>query len=111
MTDERARRLGLNEALFRELNEQLERLAGDMLPPETPLDIVCECANADCAARLRVSREAYERVRSDSALFFAAEGHGVPDLEDVVERAAAYTVVRKHEGVPAEIAEATDPRA
>lgn len=110
MTDERARRLGLNEALFRELNEQLERLAGDALPPETPLDIVCECANADCAARLRVARGAYEQARADSALFLVADGHVVPDLEKVVEQAAGYMVVRKHEGLPAQVAEATDPR-
>ncbi len=109
--EERARRVGLNEALFRELNEQLQLLAGGLLPSETPLDLICECARADCAARLRVSRGAYERIRSDPVLFFVRAGHVEEEVEDVVEETPAYQVVRKHEGTPAAIAAATDPRS
>jgi hypothetical protein len=36
--------------------------------------------------------------------------HVTPDVEEVVSQTDRFTVVRKREGTPAEVAEATDPR-
>ena len=107
--EERERRIGMNEALFREVNERLEELAQSFARPET-LDLICECGNASCASRIEMDRKEYEQVRSDSATFAIVKGHEIPDVEEIVERRKRYDVVRKIAGEAEEIAEKTDPR-
>lgn len=108
--EERERRVGLNEALFRSVNERMvtiERTAGLV---DDELEIVCECGDVSCAERLAVPVSGYEDVRGDSSLFFVRPGHEIADVEDVVATAGAYNVVRKHPGAPRAAAEETDPR-
>jgi predicted metal-dependent hydrolase len=107
--EERERRIGMNEALFREVNERLEELAQGFAHPET-LDLICECGNPSCASRIEMDRKEYEQVRSDSATFAIVKGHETPDVEEIVERRKRYDVVRKRAGEAEEIAEKTDPR-
>jgi hypothetical protein len=107
--EERERRIGMNEALFREVNERLEELAQGFGHPET-LDLICECGNANCASRIEMDRKEYEQVRSDPATFAIVKGHEIPDVEEIVERRKRYDVVRKIAGEAEEIAEKTDPR-
>ena len=45
--DERTRRIGLNEAVFREVNERIEGLAAEFKVGEG-LDLICECGDASC---------------------------------------------------------------
>ena len=110
--DERKRRIGENEALFRTVNETVDELNRGLaaLTDET-IDIVCECGDIDCQQRLVVPLPAYEHVRSESVLFFVVPGHELPSTETVVEETSGYNVVRKDPGGPAAIAEATDPRS
>ena len=107
--EERERRIGLNEALFREVNERLEELAQGFAHPET-LDLICECGNVSCASRIEMDRKEYEQVRSDSTTFAIFKGHEIPDVEEIVERRKAYDVVRKISAEAQEAAEKTDPR-
>jgi hypothetical protein len=109
--DERARRVGRNEALFRTINEELEKLERASALEQGDLTIVCECGDLLCDERFVVSMSAYEDVRADSSLFFVLPGHEKPDVEDVVARDDGYYIVRKHPGGPARLAEATDPRS
>jgi hypothetical protein len=110
--DERARRVGANEAVFREINEQVENLNRGMAEiSDNQMHIVCECGDLICVERLVVPVSKYEEIRSDSALFFIVRGHDKPDVEDVVEQTDAYDVVRKHPGDPEELAEEADPRS
>jgi hypothetical protein len=110
--DVRARRIGENEVLFRAVNEEVEELQRGMAAvSDDRMHIVCECGNINCVERLVVPIRKYEEIRSDSALFFIVPGHEKPDVEDVVEDVGAYAVVRKEEGGPAELADATDPRS
>ena len=110
--DERARRIGDNEALFRAVNEQVEELQRGMAAvSDDRMHIVCECGNLDCVERIVVPLGRYEEIRSDSTLFFIVPGHDKPDVEDVVEDEDAFQVVRKKDGGPAALAEATDPRS
>jgi hypothetical protein len=106
---ENARRVGLNEALFREVNERLEEV-GESFGLDS-LDLICECSEIDCAERITVSIPEYEALRSNPRLFAVAPGHEVDDVEEVVERRERYDVILKREGPPARIAEQTDPRA
>ena len=46
----------------------------------------------------------YRAVRSEPELFAIALGHELPDVEDVVRTNERFSVVRKREGTPAEIA-------
>jgi hypothetical protein len=102
LSEERAAR---NEALFREVNEQVESLA-DGEGAETKF--LCECSDDRCTERLDVPRAVYEAVRAHPRRFLVLPGHA-DDFEHVVEHAAGYAVVEK-EGRAGEIAEQTDPR-
>lgn len=107
-----AERVGRNEALFRQVNEQVEELSRTLSNRGDPtMNVVCECGDLGCVAGLVVSLAAYERVRSDPALFFVQPGHELPDVEEVVEKQAGYHIVRKRSGTPEEIATETDPRS
>jgi len=109
--DERGRRVGRNEAVFREVNEQIESLnRGLAAISDNTMHIVCECGDLRCATQLVVPVGDYERIRAEPALFFVIPGHERPDVEDTVEETEGYHVVRKHEGEPARIARETDPR-
>jgi hypothetical protein len=106
---ERERRIGLNEALFREVNERLRGLGKHF--DLADLDVICECGNADCAERITMSHSDYEELRAQPTLFAIVPGHEKPDVEDVVEQRRGYAVVRKHAGEEAELARQTDPRS
>jgi hypothetical protein len=109
--DERARRIGENEALFRAVNEQVEELQRGMAAvSDDRMHIVCECGELGCTERIVVPVGKYEEVRSDPTLFLIVSGHEKPDVEDVVEDAGSFAVVRKRDGGPADLAAATDPR-
>jgi hypothetical protein len=92
--DERTRRVGLNEALFREVNERIEQLEERFGLESEILSIVCECGYASCTERIHLA---------------VVKGHDIPDLETVIAERQNYDVVRKRPGSPAEIAEATEP--
>jgi hypothetical protein len=108
VVDERERRIGQNEALFREVNERIERLSQTLQATDS-ITILCECGDASCTEQIEVSLPEYERVRQDPTLFFVVLGHEQTDVEDVVEQGEGYTVVRKTDGA-AEVARERDPR-
>jgi hypothetical protein len=106
---ERERRLGLNEALFREVNERLKTLGRHF--DLGNLDLICECGRSSCAERITMSPADYEQLRSDPTLFAIASGHQIEDVEDVVADRQSYAVIRKHAGGEAQLATQTDPRS
>ena len=108
---DRERRLGLNEALFRDVNEKLRAVNEAFAAITDTFDIICECGHATCDERLSVPPETYEDVRADPVLFLVVRGHEIPDVEDVVRETDSYMVVRKHPGDPARVAVTTDPRS
>ena len=108
--DERKRRIGVNEAIFREANERIQDLNKSFAILTDRLVLVCECGDGQCVEKISVSPEAYEELRSDPTQFAVGPGHEIPDVEEVVARGEGYDVVRKVDEVPRHIAEATDPR-
>jgi hypothetical protein len=109
---ERARRIGNNEALFREVNEHVESLSRGLAEAsDRQLHIVCECGDLTCAEALTVPLGKYEAVRADATLFFVKPGHEATDVEAVVEHTERFDVVRKRAGDAQRIAEQTDPRS
>jgi hypothetical protein len=108
--NERKRRVAENEALFRSVNEQIDRLAGTVTVPTDELAVVCECGTATCTDRIRIAQPEYTRIRADSTLFVLKPGHDDPESETVVERGEAYWTVRKDPGTSARIAESLAER-
>jgi hypothetical protein len=107
----REERIGLNEAVFREVNERIEDLAETFQLKDEPLDLVCECGDAACVRRITMTRTEYEELRSEPRQFAVHPGHEYPDVEEVVERRKGYDIVSKNQGIPEKIAERTDPRS
>jgi hypothetical protein len=107
----REERIGMNEAVFRDVNERIQDVASAFHLTSEPLDLICECGDAGCVERISLTRAEYENVRADSHHFAVASGHVAPDVEEVVAERSGYDVVRKYKGIPAEIAQQTDPRS
>lgn len=97
-------RAARNEALFREVNENIARLEERYGQAHTEPVYICECANAECTDQLAIDPETYERIRQQARLFFVRPGHEDPQLERVVERHDDYLVVEKT-GAAGEVAE------
>ena len=98
---ERKRRIGENEALFRNVNQRVRPLDGDWMT------ILCECGNLGCRDQLVISRDEYARVRDDPTAFILRPGHDVHDTEQVLSKHIEYWIVQKLPGVPARVARAS----
>lgn len=109
MPDDLQERLGANEAVFRQINERIERghWPGE---EDSPVGFRCECARLGCNDVIELSPREYERVRSNPRRFIVLPGHERLDIEVVVERSAGYLIVEKLNQA-AEKAEETDPRS
>jgi hypothetical protein len=110
MTQSREERIGLNEAVFREVNERIESLAESFDLGSQPLDLICECGDVSCVQRIHMTHAEFEELRSDPHLFAISPGHDIPDVESIVARRGGYDVVEKHPGEAQEVAERTDRR-
>ena len=108
--EERARRVGENEALFREVNERVREVAESFSVVSEYADFVCECGDGVCTKRIAMTLAEYELVRSDPRRFVIVDGHEAPAVERVVERGERFSVVEKDAGEPAALAVETDPR-
>lgn len=109
--DERARRIGQNEILFRDVNERLRELNESFSLVLENAEFVCECGDASCVERITMTLADYEELRRNPTRFAIRKGHEIPDVEDVVGETPAYAIVQKREGLPARLAAQHDPRA
>jgi len=101
MLEERKRRIGENEGVFRSVNERIQPLDRDWMT------ILCECGQLTCRDQLVILRDEYASVRADPTMFLVRPGHDVAETEEVVLRHDEFWIVRKHPGLPADIARAT----
>ncbi len=94
---ERQRREALNQAVFRDVNEEIrgayeaheaEDDGADGMPT-----FVCECGEGTCLAMIPLPLEKYRQIRVDPRRFLVASGHEAPDAERVVERHDRWSVV------------------
>jgi predicted ThiF/HesA family dinucleotide-utilizing enzyme len=104
VADEGKRRIAMNEATFRRINEAVR---GD--PPDAVVAFLCECGRLGCNQLIGLTRAQYEAVRSHPRRFALVPGHEIIEAEDVVERHAEYRVVEKHADA-SDVVERTDPR-
>ena len=76
-----AERRALNENVFREVNERLERLGEEF--GDDAVEFLCECADPDCSAALSIPVSAYEAVRNHARRFLIVPGHQRADVTQV----------------------------
>jgi hypothetical protein len=105
----RAARIAKNEAVFREVNERIERTAQESKTADS-FGFVCECGKEECLELIDLSIFQYERVRANPLWFCVVPGHEIESVEDVVERSADFNIVKKL-GVGQDVARITDPRS
>jgi hypothetical protein len=108
---DRERRIGENEALFREVNERVNALLRPHAFWGTVSDWICECPDETCTERITMTPEEYEELRSNPTHFAVAPDmkHVRPEVESVLERHERYWMVEK-KGDAAEVAEDRDIR-
>jgi hypothetical protein len=108
VTDVRQERAAKNQAVFRDVNEGIRDITE--VQEETRGEILCECEDLTCVARIPVTLKEYELVRAHGHRFLVLDGHGRHDVETVVDRTDRYMVVEKIEH-GAVVAHRLDPRA
>ena len=108
--DEHDRRVGINETLFRDVNERVRELEEGFGAPGGLLHFVCECGDAECIERVLLTKEEYESVRARGTWFALVRGHEIPAVERVVRETDRFLVVEKLAGAPAKLADERDPR-
>jgi len=88
----RQAKLAENEDFFRRINEHLEEHTPESA---SPLIVICECDDVDCAKRIPLSHADYDAVRAEPTHFLVTPGHSDPEVEEVMRRADTFEVVRK----------------
>jgi hypothetical protein len=99
--------MGMNESLFREVNERLADRA-DGRGSES-FEIVCECDHEECTNRIAISVADYETVRARPTDFIVLADHVDPTCERVIASREGFEVVEKF-GEAAEVARIANPR-
>ena len=92
-------RVGYNEAWARDLNKRKAEWERGQLVS----GFRCECWQAECATRIRLSPKEWQEVRSQPDHFAVAPGHVAPDIESVVEKYSDFWLVKK-QGKAGEVA-------
>ena len=76
----REERIGLNEAVFREVNERIEDAGTTLLPHDQPMEFLCECDDRDCVEKVSATRAEYEAIRAVGTHFVVLPGHEDPGV-------------------------------
>jgi transcription initiation factor TFIID subunit TAF12 len=110
------RRLAENEAIFRQLNEQVNagfdetnKLAQEDNQPEfvvtphhddSPIQFFCECADENCTDRITVTLIKYQEIHKNRNDFMVVPGHEVTSVEKILLEQPDYSVVEKNAEPP-----------
>jgi hypothetical protein len=108
VSDWREEQVG-NETNSREINEWIDESASSQDAEET-YPYICECSDGACKATIALTHVEYEEVRAYGTHFAIARDHESPDLDLMVSERKGFTIVRKLPGMPARLADDSDPR-
>lgn len=102
-----------NEMLFRRENEEvgdaLEDLDAIHIENDKPdlvwdddaqISFKCECSDENCEQRIPLELSAYKDIHKDRSAFIVKPGHQVEAIEEVINKNANYSVVRKDKKIP-----------
>jgi hypothetical protein len=90
----RKKRMGRNEALFREINDYIADVS-HALPASEAFEILCECARLECTEKIGITKEEYLGARVSSDTFIVLFGHHQPEIERVVGEVKGSLLVEK----------------
>ena len=110
MNEERLRRIGENEALYRQVNEQVESISEGTVATRGAFDVICECGTLDCTTQIAISADEYEQARSESERFIVVPGHQIDEIEAVIADHGSFYVIEKTPPEARQVAEEMDPR-
>ena len=96
MDDAQKGRLAQNEDFFREVNDKINAKAESHGTDSHAYDFFCECSDARCVERVRLTLAEYETVRADPTRFVVQKDHVVREIEHVVEEVEDHMVIEKH---------------
>lgn len=97
-----------NELAARAGNKESVKVLKRHTPPEehreAKIEFTCECADADCRARVRLTlheyehlhKDYYEHLHKDYSQFIVAKGHVESSIEQVQKSTKNLTVVEKY---------------
>ena len=108
--DDRVRRVGENEALYRLVNERIQNLRAGVATSSGEFGVVCECAALACKTQIMITPVVYERTRANSDHFIVLHGHQLDDIETIVEDHGSFIVIEKTPEEAKQIAAEMDPR-
>lgn len=87
-------RLAENQRAFRIANERLRGALGNMAGRE-PIPFLCECGDDTCLARIDLTLEEYEGIRTHESRFVIVPDHPTLPGERVVQENGSYQIVEK----------------
>jgi hypothetical protein len=108
--DARGERVSRNEAIYREVNREIERASkhpGNQ--PQDRFEVICECGEEGCSATLELTASEYDDAHAQRDRFIVAPGHEDERIEHVVAQTERYLVVDKF-GDAERVAEAEETR-
>jgi len=94
----------MNEAYFRQWNEQVKEQVEEVAGDQATFNMACECSSLECAGRIALTPAEYEEIHEDPRDFIVIRGHVALDIESPVLTTETFEVVRKH-GRAGEVAE------
>jgi hypothetical protein len=109
--DERVRRIGENEALYRQVNERVRDMnLGVTELTGAEFSVLCECGTLECMEHIDLTAAVYEETRADPHRFIVLPGHQIDEIEVVVADHGSFIVLEKTPPEARDIAEEMDPR-
>jgi hypothetical protein len=86
------------QALFREVNEQIEKLSDGWELFDGSISVLCECGRPGCNEALEVPRTLYDDIRTAPNRFLLKVGHELGDVDAVVARHDGYVIAERSAG-------------
>lgn len=108
MIDWREQEVGY-ETRSREINEWIDE-SNEGIDTAAMKPYVCECSDDACGSMIHLTHGEYEEVRAFGTHFAIALDHESPDLDLLVSERKGFTIVAKLPGLPARLANESDPR-
>jgi hypothetical protein len=96
MDDLQKARHAQNEDFFREVNERINEKAESHGLDSHRYEFFCECSDASCTERVKLTLSEYEHVRAEPTRFVVKNDHVVAEIEHVVEAVSDHMVIEKH---------------
>jgi hypothetical protein len=85
-----------NEDFFREVNERINEKAESHGLDSHRYEFFCECSDASCTERVKLTLSEYEHIRAEPTRFVVKNDHVVGEIEHVVEKVSDHMIIEKH---------------